>query len=225
MGVSEHPIRLVVGDDLQRNRLTVFFRALLAIPHFIWLFLWTIAVLGAALANWLLTLARGRSPAPLHKFLVAYVKYVTQIYAYLQLAANPYPAFDGQDGYPVDLVIAPPARQSRSSVAFRIVLLLPAALLVGALVGDPSSGFNSGRGSFTFTFGLLHVAALLAWFAIMARKQSSRGLRDAAAYALSLWRAVLGLCALADRPLPRQRPARRRARLARERPPDRDARR
>jgi hypothetical protein len=184
--VSEHPIcLLVVDDDLQRDRLTVFFRALLAIPHFIWLFLWSIAVLFAAIANWLATLALGRSPAPLHKFLAAFVKYVTQFYAYLHLAANEYPSFDGPDGYAIDLKIAPPARQNRWSVAFRGVLLLPAALIAAALVGDPSSGFNSGRGSFTFGFGLLHVAALIAWFAIMARRRTSRGLRDAAAYGLS----------------------------------------
>jgi hypothetical protein len=183
--VSDHPIRLVVDDDMQRNRLTVFFRALLAIPHLIWLLLWSIAAFFAAVANWLATLVRGRSPGALHKFLAAYVKYVTQFYAYLHLVADPYPAFDGQDGYPIDLVIAPPAPQNRWSVAFRGLLLLPAALLAGALVGNPTSGFNSGRGSFTVDFGLLNAAALIAWFAIMARKRTSRGLRDAGAYALS----------------------------------------
>jgi hypothetical protein len=183
--VNEHPVRLVVSDDLTRERLTVFFRALLAIPHFIWLFLWSIAALPVAVANWLATLARGRSPAALHRFLAAYVKYVTQFYAYLHLAANPYPPFDGQAGYPVDVTIAPPARQNRASVAFRVILLLPGALLVGALVGDPASSFNSGRGSFSFNAGLLPVAALLGWFAIMARGRMPHGLRDAAAYALS----------------------------------------
>ena len=34
--MNEHPVQLVVEDDLQRNRLTVFFRLILAIPHFIW---------------------------------------------------------------------------------------------------------------------------------------------------------------------------------------------
>ena len=183
--MNEHPVQLVVSDDLTRERLTVFFRALLAIPHFIWLFLWSIAALPAAIANWLATLARGRSPAALHRFLAAYVKYVTQFYAYLHLAANPYPPFDGQAGYPVDVTIAPPARQNRASVAFRVILLLPGALLVGALVGDPASSLNSGRGSFSFNAGLLPVAALLGWFAIMARGRMPHGLRDAAAYALS----------------------------------------
>ncbi len=206
--MSEHPIQLVVSDDLQRDRLTVFFRALLSIPHFIWLLLWSIAALFAAIANWFATLALGRSPKPLHRFLAAYVKYVTQFYAYLQLAANEYPSFDGPDGYAIDLTIAPPARQNRWSVAFRGVLLLPAALIAGALVGDPSSGFNSGRGS-------LHVRLRPA-----ARRRADRLVRDHGAQThlarstrrrclrAVLRRAVLGLCAAAHRPLPRQRPAR-----------------
>lgn len=33
----EHAVTLVVTDDLRRSRLTVFFRLLLGIPHFIWL--------------------------------------------------------------------------------------------------------------------------------------------------------------------------------------------
>ena len=33
---NPHPIHLVVTDDLERNRLTVFFRLILAIPLFIW---------------------------------------------------------------------------------------------------------------------------------------------------------------------------------------------
>ena len=32
---DHHPIGLIVTDDLQRSRLTMFFRLLLAIPHFI----------------------------------------------------------------------------------------------------------------------------------------------------------------------------------------------
>jgi hypothetical protein len=184
--VSEHPIRLVVNDDdLQRDRLTAFFRWLLAIPHYIWLALWSIAALFAAIGNWLATLALGRAPAPLHRFLAAYVKYVTQFFAYLHLAADPYPSFDGPDGYPVDLTIAPPARQNRWSVGLRGLLLVPAALIAAALIGDPTTRLSAGHGSFTLGIGLLDVCGLIAWFAIMARKRTSRGLRDAAVYALS----------------------------------------
>ena len=69
MDAHEHPVRLTVEDDLRRNRLTVFFRLLLAIPHLIWVTLWTIAVVFAAVANWFVTLFAGRPAAGLHRFL------------------------------------------------------------------------------------------------------------------------------------------------------------
>jgi uncharacterized protein DUF4389 len=185
-GVREQPIRLVIHDaELARLRITVFFRALLSLPHFIWLLLWSIAALLAAIANWLATLVLGRSPTPLHRFLAAYVKYVTQFYAYLHLAAERYPPFDGQDGYAVDLEIAPPAPQRRWTVLLRGLLLLPAVLLVSVLVGDPSGGIGSGVTFFTSNLGLLPAVALLAWFASLVRGATPRGLRDTVLYALS----------------------------------------
>jgi Domain of unknown function (DUF4389) len=194
---DEHPIRLSVTDDLERSRLTVLFRWLLAIPHYVWLAVWGIAAFFAVIANWVCTLVLGRSPGALHRFLAAYVKYVTQLYAYLNLAANPYPQFDGRPGYPVDVMIADPVRQRRWTVAIRGLLALPAVLIAGALTGEPNglSGPTTGTGTrtahhqgFHLNFvsfgGLVHIVALLAWFVAIARARSPRGLRDAAAYGI-----------------------------------------
>ena len=63
-----HPIHLVITDDLDRNRLTVFFRLLLAIPHFIWLSLWGIAAWFAIVAAWFVGIFTGRVPDGLHGF-------------------------------------------------------------------------------------------------------------------------------------------------------------
>jgi hypothetical protein len=60
--MDEHPVQLVVEDDLRRNRLTVFFRLILAIPHLIWVFLWSIAIVFVGIATWVATLVRGRPP-------------------------------------------------------------------------------------------------------------------------------------------------------------------
>lgn len=188
MEVSEHPVRLLLSDDLQRDRLTVFFRFVLAIPHFIWVALWSIVALLVAVVNWVAALILGRTPAQLHRFLAAYVRYVTQFYGYYHLVANPYPAFSGRAAYPVDLTIAAPARQSRWSIAIRAPLLLPAALIFLGLAGTPA-GVNRGtRGTsanYTVNLGLLHVSAFLGWFASLARGGMPRGLRDAGAYSLS----------------------------------------
>ena len=94
--MDEHPVRITVDDDLRRSRLTVFFRLLLAIPHLIWLTLWTVAVVIVGLIGWVIALVRGRLPDGLHDFLAMYVRYATHVGAYLAIAANPYPGFTGQ---------------------------------------------------------------------------------------------------------------------------------
>src|SRR5579872_7177133 len=170
---AEHPVKLVVEDDLQRRRLTVFFRLILAIPHFIWLFLWSIATLLAAIVNWVATLTAGRPPSGLHKFMCSYVRYLTHVNAYVGLVGNPYPGFVGEEGeYPID-----------------VVLPVPALLLSSSLGGAGNIRFSSGRGSSSKYGGggggaLGGVCAVLGWFASMARGEMPKGLRDAGAYSI-----------------------------------------
>ena len=195
--VEPHPIRLVVEDDLARSRLTVFFRLLLAIPHLIWITLWTIAMVLIAIVNWFAVLLTGRLPGGLHDFTAAYVRYTTHLNAYLYLAANPYPGFLGTPGsYPIDARIEEPERQSRWKTAFRIFLALPALLLMTTLVGAGGGGGGGGGTTGDTDFGseaawgaggtasAVFVAAILAWFAILARGYAPVGLRDLAAYGL-----------------------------------------
>ena len=130
----DDPIRVPVDDDLRRSRLTVFFRLLLATPHFVWFLLWTVLALFAWIANWFATLISGRSPSALHRFLSAYLRYQIHLYAFLQLVANPFPGFAGKPGtYPVDVEIEPPLRQNRWVTAFRAPLAVPAFLIASAL--------------------------------------------------------------------------------------------
>ena len=186
--MSEHPVRLVITDDLCRKRLTVFFRLFLVIPHYVWLAIWGIGAFFAAIGNWVATLVAGRSPAGLHRFLALYVKYATHVYAYLYLAADPYPPFDGRPGYPVDVEIAPPERQRRLTVAFRLILVLPALLLAGSLLGAPNFGYSRWRtgneATFNYAFGIVHAAAFLGWFASVAWRRMPHGLRDGVAWGL-----------------------------------------
>src|SRR4029450_11253759 len=53
---AQHPIRLINHDDLHRNRLTVFFRLILAIPLFLWAILWGVIAYLPWLVNCLSTL-------------------------------------------------------------------------------------------------------------------------------------------------------------------------
>src|SRR5437899_6060914 len=196
----EHPVRLVVEDDLKRNRWTVFFRLILAIPHIIWLFLWSIAILLAAIVNWVATLILGRPPGALHRFMSAYVRYLSHLNAYLWLVANPYPGFVGEEGtYPIDVKLPPAAPQPRWKTLLRLVLAIPALLLSVALGGRFSLGasFGGRRGngssnSFSgFSGGLATVSSILGWFASLVRGRMPKGLRDAGAYCVGYSAQVL----------------------------------
>jgi hypothetical protein len=186
--VNERPVRLVISDDLHRKRLTVFFRLILVIPHYVWLGIWGVGAFFAAIANWIATLVVGRSPAGLHRFLALYVKYATHVYAYLYLAADPYPPFDGRPGYPVDVEIDPPEPQSRLTVAFRLVLVIPSLLLAASLLGAPTLGYSrwssGNEATFNYGLGVVHAAAFLGWFASVAWRRMPHGLRDSVAWGL-----------------------------------------
>ncbi|MHB8468171.1 MAG: DUF4389 domain-containing protein [Gaiellaceae bacterium] len=187
--MHEHPVQLVVEDDLRRSRWTVFLRLPLAIPHLVWVFLWTIAIVVAAIVNWLATLALGTPPSGLHRFTCAYIRYVAHLDAYLWLVGNPYPGFIGEEGeYPIDIRLPGPAAQPRWQTFFRIFLAVPTLLLSGALGGAGTGSANySRRGGRTSVGGggaLALVVAVLGWFASLATGRMPKGLRDAGAYSI-----------------------------------------
>jgi hypothetical protein len=153
----------------------VFFRLLLAFPHLVWLLLWGIVVFFAVIANWFATLIRGTSPAGLHRFLGAYVRYQVHVFAFLQMVGNPFPGFTGRPGsYPIDVEIDPPERQNRWISGFRLVLGFPAFLVSGALGAAA------------------YVAAFLTWFYALVRGRAPKGLRNLGAFELRYFAQVTG---------------------------------
>jgi hypothetical protein len=173
------PIRVEVGADLRRSRVTTFFRLPLAVPHLAWMILWGIAVFFASVANWFVALFRGRPAPPLHRFIARFVRYQTHVYAFLQLVANPFPGFSGRPGtYPLDVVLPAPERQRRVVTGFRLLLGIPAFMVSGALGGAAS------------------LAAVYSWFYALVRGRVPRGLRNLGAFSLRYNAQTLGFAAL-----------------------------
>lgn len=165
-GTTQHPVRIVVSDDLQRNRLTVFFRLILAIPHFIWATLWAVIAILAGIVNWFATLFTGRSPDGLHNFLATFLRYATHVRAYTLLIADPFPGFTGKSGYPIDLEVDQAQPQNRLTVFFRIILALP-ALFVANILSN-----------------LSQLLAVFSWFIALVTGRVPEGLRNFAVLAL-----------------------------------------
>lgn len=184
-----HPVQLVVQDDLERRRLTVFFRWLLVIPHVVWVVVWGVGAVLAAVVTWVATLVTGRPPDLLHGFLSRYVRYLAHVTAYLWLVADPYPGFAGREGtYPVDVRLPAPGPQPRWKTLFRIVLAIPALMLSATLGSGGGFSASSSRGNTRYSasgnLALAGVCGFLGWFASLARRRMPKGLRDAGAYSV-----------------------------------------
>ena len=164
--VDDHPVRLLTNDDLRRSRLTVFFRYILAIPHFIVLYLWGIVATVVVLIAWIVGIFAGRIPESLHEFLASYVRYVTRVRAYMGILANPYPPFSGSGTYPVDVEISPALEQSRLTIFFRLLLAIPALIL-----------------AYVFSIGL-SIVAFFGWIASVILGRMPEGLEGLGTYCL-----------------------------------------
>ncbi len=183
-------VRTLNRDDLDRWRVSVFFRLFMAIPHLLWLSIWSAGMVLLAPVLWVVGLFTGRSPEGLRDIYAMWVRYAVHVYAFLYLAAGPFPGFLGKQGsYPVEVEIPPGGPQNRWSIGFRFLLAFPALLLMGALVGLGGGGGNANQGAglrlaASLGGGVAATAAILGWWASMARGRMPQGLRDLTVWAL-----------------------------------------
>lgn len=169
-----HPVRLRVVPDLtDRNRLTVAFRCILAIPHLLLVggpiaafITWSSndggvqrswgagGVLGAvafvcAIIAWFAIVFTAEAPNGLWKLSAFYLRWRVRSSAYMALLRDEYPPF-GDAPYPAELRLeAPEGPRDRLTVAFRIILAIP-QLIVVTLLGIAWS-----------------ITTVIGWFAIL----------------------------------------------------------
>ena len=160
MSTNPHPVTYFVTTQTDgRNRLTCFFRILLAIPHLILVggpggsaFSYPFAVLtggnvisfagiagnGAlglvaivgSVASWFAIVFTGKQPKGLWDLASFYLRWRSKAVAYSTLLRDEYPPF-GDGAYAVDFGVAEfPEQRDRWSVALRIVFLIPHAVLL-----------------------------------------------------------------------------------------------
>ena len=196
--VHEHPVNLLIRDNLRRSRLTVFFRLLLAIPHFIWWGFWTIAIFFVAIVGWLIALITGRLTGGLHRFFCKYINYTAHLFGYLLLVTNPYPEFVGDFGplNALDIKLPDePVAQARWKTLVRVAIALP-SLFVAAALGGAGGGASRGsaRSSNSAGFqssGVSSVTSFLGWCVCVVKGQMPKGFRDTGGFVVGYWAQIL----------------------------------
>lgn len=163
----------VQHEEEGRNRLTVFFRLLLAIPWAIWLSIWGIGVYVTVVIAWFALLFTGRYPEGIYDFHASFLRFNARFHSWYWLLVDEWPPFGGSeaDPYPARLRVDPPLEEySRVKVLFRIILLIPVAILAWVMSV------------------ILQLVALVAWFVLVFTARLPEGLykpmRAASAYLL-----------------------------------------
>ncbi len=129
------PILLAVAERTEQRRLTVLLRIILLIPQ--WVALWALGIAAEVIAviGWFGALFTGRLPQFAESYLSGYLHWQVRVSAYQVLLTDAYPPFTLDDSdYPVRVAIPPPGPLNRLAVLFRLILVIPAAIVSGLLV-------------------------------------------------------------------------------------------
>ncbi|HZU79363.1 MAG TPA: DUF4389 domain-containing protein [Acidimicrobiales bacterium] len=90
---GDFPAVVNVVPELKRNRLTVFFRAFMLIPHYVVLYFLGIVSFVVLVLAWFAVLFTGRWPEGFRRFYVGYSRWFTRYLAYAFLVVDAYPPF------------------------------------------------------------------------------------------------------------------------------------
>jgi hypothetical protein len=90
---ADYPAVLYCARPVERNRLSVALRVILAIPHYIALYLVGIAAFAVLVAAWFAVVITGRWPEGMRAFAVGFVRWQMRFTAYVLLVCDAYPPF------------------------------------------------------------------------------------------------------------------------------------
>lgn len=91
---ATYPVRMTGEGTVEgRNRLTVFFRLFMIIPHVIVLYFVGIAIAVVWIISWFAALFTGSVPAGMHNFLTGGLRWATRVNNYALLLNDEYPPF------------------------------------------------------------------------------------------------------------------------------------
>lgn len=149
-----------------RNRLTVAFRIILAIPHLIIAQVWGYLAQILAVIQWFIVLFTGKRNAGMWNLQRSWLEYDARVLAYTNLLYDEYPGFAATTGGPVRTGIDYEESANRLTNGLRLIWIIPAAI-ISALLAIAA-----------------FFVAIVSWFAIVITGKHPRGMWDFIAKAL-----------------------------------------
>jgi hypothetical protein len=121
-----YPVRVDIDYPDQLSRLLIFVKWLLAIPHYLVLFLYAIGAWFAAIAAFFTILFAGNIPVGLYDFILGYNRWTLRVNAYTFLLTDKYPPFtNAQADFPARIECERAEQQSRLLIFVKWLLVIP----------------------------------------------------------------------------------------------------
>jgi Domain of unknown function (DUF4389) len=169
------PVLVAFAGPAPQSRLSVLFRAFMVIPHLFILWALAVAAYVIAMIGWFGALFSGRLPVFAADYLTGFLRWQTRVSGYAILLTGAYPPFTTEDAdYPIAVAVRP-GRLNRLAVLFRIVLLVPAWIMLSVIA-----------------YGAFTVVAFVSWLIVLASGQMPASLHAALAAAVRYQTRVLG---------------------------------
>lgn len=131
-----YPVSFELDYAEDHNRLTTFFRLIVAIPWLIVGMIYGVAAGIAVIIAWFAMLFTKSYPESLYDFVTGYVRFSARVGGYALLATDEYPDFWGNPdpNYPIRVDVAPrQAEYSRAKTFFKYLLAFPQMLILNGL--------------------------------------------------------------------------------------------
>jgi hypothetical protein len=90
---GDYPAVLYCARPVQRRRVTVIFRALMVIPHYLALAVLSILAFVVLVVAWFAVLITGRWPESMRSFAMGWLRWTARVAAYSLLVTDVYPPF------------------------------------------------------------------------------------------------------------------------------------
>ncbi len=164
-----YPVTYEADYQRDRNRLTTFFRIIVAIPWLIVASIYQLAAFVVVVIAWFAIIIIGRFPEGMYNFVGGVLRFSMRVNGFMYLQTDAWPGFGISDdpSYPIRVHFAPPAaKQSRLKTLFRIILLIPIIVL-----------------SYLMSYLLMFIAGV-SWLTIVFRGYQPAAIHNALAYVL-----------------------------------------
>jgi hypothetical protein len=128
-----YPVHVRIEYRERHSRLTTLVRVFMVLPHLVVLAALELAAAVVLVVVWFAILLTGRYPSALFGFVAGTLRYATRIGCYWLLLTDRFPPFGPgarTDGYPVQVWVDEPQRLSRLTTCLRLVLAIPAWLIL-----------------------------------------------------------------------------------------------